>query len=135
MLSDIRARALLGQFRGLPLWTGRPSAGVLQRVGEIALIHPEIAEIDINPLIIAGSRPSPRTPCSSWVPLFPLDNDPLLVIGLSVMRRPFLAYHVEKLKIRAGRSGRKPPRPLREGTEGWGEVAPSGNSPPLAGGD
>jgi len=26
-------------------------------VGAIALLHPEIAEIDLNPVIIAGSKP------------------------------------------------------------------------------
>jgi acetyltransferase len=32
-------------------------AGILQGVGFIALLHPEIAEIDLNPIIIAGSEP------------------------------------------------------------------------------
>jgi acetyltransferase len=36
---------------------GPALAGILQAVGAIALLHPEIAEIDLNPVIIAGSKP------------------------------------------------------------------------------
>ena len=57
MLSDIRARELLGAFRGLPAVDCAALAGILQAVGFIALLHPEIAEIDLNPIIIAGSQP------------------------------------------------------------------------------
>ena len=57
MLADIRAKALLGEFRGLPAVDGPALAGILQAVGAIALLHPEIAEIDLNPIIIAGARP------------------------------------------------------------------------------
>jgi len=57
MLTDIRAKALLGEFRGLPAVDGPAIAGILQAVGAIALLHPEIAEIDLNPIIIAGSKP------------------------------------------------------------------------------
>jgi acyl-CoA synthetase (NDP forming) len=57
MLTDIRAKALLGEFRGLPAVDLPALAGILQTVGAIALLHPEIAEIDLNPVIIAGSKP------------------------------------------------------------------------------
>jgi acyl-CoA synthetase (NDP forming) len=57
MLSDIRAKALLGEFRGLPAVELPVLAGIIQTVGAIALLHPEIAEIDLNPVIIAGARP------------------------------------------------------------------------------
>jgi acetyltransferase len=57
MLFDIRARALLGPFRGLPAVDGAALAAILRAVGAIALLHPEIAEIDLNPLIIAGAKP------------------------------------------------------------------------------
>jgi acetate---CoA ligase (ADP-forming) len=57
MVQDIRARALLGEFRGLPAADLPALAGILQAVGAIALLHPDIAEIDLNPLIIAGSKP------------------------------------------------------------------------------
>lgn len=57
MLFDIRAKALLGEFRGLPAVDAPALAGILQAVGAIALLHPEIAEIDLNPIIIAGAKP------------------------------------------------------------------------------
>jgi acetyltransferase len=57
MLSDIRARALLGPFRGLPAVDSAALAAILRAVGDIALNHPEIAEIDLNPLIVTGDKP------------------------------------------------------------------------------
>ena len=57
MLSDIRAKTLLGEFRGLPAVDLPALAGILRTVGAIALLHPEIAEIDLNPVIIAGANP------------------------------------------------------------------------------
>ncbi|MHB9097172.1 MAG: acetate--CoA ligase family protein [Syntrophales bacterium] len=57
MLSDIRARELLGAFRGLPAVDGAVLTGILQAVSFIALLHPEIAEIDLNPVIIEGAAP------------------------------------------------------------------------------
>jgi acetyltransferase len=57
MLTDIRAKALLGEFRGLPAVDGPALAGILRTAGTIALLHNEIAEIDLNPVIIADSRP------------------------------------------------------------------------------
>jgi acetyltransferase len=57
MIQDIRAKKLLGEFRGMPAVDTTALAGILQGVGFIALLHPEIAEIDLNPIIIAGSAP------------------------------------------------------------------------------
>jgi succinyl-CoA synthetase beta subunit len=57
MLTDIRAKNLVGEFRGMPAVDTAALAGILQGVGFIALLHPEIAEIDLNPIIIAGSEP------------------------------------------------------------------------------
>jgi acetyltransferase len=57
MLRDIRGKDLLEEFRGLPAVDRPALAAVLQAVGFIALLHPEIAEIDLNPVIIAGSKP------------------------------------------------------------------------------
>jgi acyl-CoA synthetase (NDP forming) len=57
MLADIRAKKLVGEFRGMPSVDTSALAGILQGVGFIALLHPEIAEIDLNPIIIAGSAP------------------------------------------------------------------------------
>jgi len=30
---------------------------IIQTVGNISLLHPEIAEIDLNPIIISGANP------------------------------------------------------------------------------
>lgn len=57
MLMTIRASVLLGKFRGLPAVDLPALAGILQAIGAMALLHPEIAEIDLNPVIIAGSKP------------------------------------------------------------------------------
>jgi acetyltransferase len=57
MLADIRAKALLSPFRGLPAADEAALTAILRAVGAIALAHPEIAEVDLNPLMIAGSRP------------------------------------------------------------------------------
>ena len=57
MIQDIRASKLTGAFRGLPPVDTEALAGVLQGIGFIALLHPEIAEIDLNPVIVAGSSP------------------------------------------------------------------------------
>jgi len=57
MIFDIRARDLLGAFRGLPSVDVSSLTGILRKLGEIALLHPEIAEIDANPIIIDGDQP------------------------------------------------------------------------------
>jgi acyl-CoA synthetase (NDP forming) len=53
----IRAKRLLGRFRGLPAVDQGQLVQVIQAVGRIAVDHPEIVEIDLNPLIISGDRP------------------------------------------------------------------------------
>ena len=57
MLSAIRAKELLGAYRGLAAVDVQALTGILQTIGFIALLHPEIAEIDLNPVIITGSKP------------------------------------------------------------------------------
>lgn len=57
MLDGIRAKELLEEFRGAPAADREALVGVLQKVGEILLLHPEIREIDLNPIILEGSRP------------------------------------------------------------------------------
>ncbi len=57
MLADLRSSRLLGEYRGMPEVKRGALAGILQAVGTIALLHPEIAEIDINPVIIRGADP------------------------------------------------------------------------------
>jgi acyl-CoA synthetase (NDP forming) len=57
LLEQIEARALLGPFRGLPAVDRDALVSVLQAVGKMAADHPEIREIDVNPLLIDGSTP------------------------------------------------------------------------------
>jgi acyl-CoA synthetase (NDP forming) len=53
----IRAKKLLGPFRGYTAVDRAQLAAILKAVGQIALDHPEVAEIDVNPLLIEGGRP------------------------------------------------------------------------------
>ena len=53
----IRAKRLLGSFRGYPAVDRTALAKVIQAIGQMALDHPEIAEIDVNPLMVEGDRP------------------------------------------------------------------------------
>ena len=54
----IRGKRLLGSFRGYPPVDRACLAGIIQAIGQIALDFPEIAEIDVNPLlVIDGDRP------------------------------------------------------------------------------
>ncbi len=57
MINDIRARKIMGPFRGMPAANMKSLARVLHRLSLIPLAHPEVAEIDINPIIIEGSEP------------------------------------------------------------------------------
>lgn len=57
MIRDIRAAEILGAFRGMPPADMTALAGIVQKLGFIAALHPDIAEMDLNPLIIGGSRP------------------------------------------------------------------------------
>jgi acyl-CoA synthetase (NDP forming) len=57
MMQSIRAHKILGAVRGMPKVDTEILSQALIAVGKIALDHPEIAEIDINPLIIRGASP------------------------------------------------------------------------------
>jgi acetate---CoA ligase (ADP-forming) len=57
MLSQIKANELLGSYRGMPPADRTALAKILQAAGNIALLHPEIAEIDLNPIIISDTVP------------------------------------------------------------------------------
>jgi acetyltransferase len=54
---DIRARALVEETRGMPAVDRAALAGILQCIGFIALLHPEIVEIDLNPILVTGPTP------------------------------------------------------------------------------
>jgi len=57
MLSGIRASALLDEFRGMPPVDRAALAGAIRALARIAEEHPAVMEIDVNPLIVEGSRP------------------------------------------------------------------------------
>jgi acyl-CoA synthetase (NDP forming) len=53
----IRAQRLLGAYRGLPPVDRDALAHVVTAVGRMAEDHPEIREIDLNPVLIVGGLP------------------------------------------------------------------------------
>jgi acetyl coenzyme A synthetase (ADP forming)-like protein len=55
MIDQIRARALLEGFRGGPKVDKAALADVLLRVGALLAEHPEVVELDINPLLASES--------------------------------------------------------------------------------
>ncbi len=57
MLDEIRMKKLLGEFRGSPAVNREVLIRSLVGIGELALQNEEIAEIDINPLIVMNDRP------------------------------------------------------------------------------
>ena len=54
MTTCIRGARLLDAFRGMPAVNRDALASVIRRVGQLAVDHPEIAEIDVNPLLVAA---------------------------------------------------------------------------------
>ena len=57
MMQDIRARKILGNIRGMPPADLERLAEIIRVVGEIGLENDIIQEIDLNPVILSGSRP------------------------------------------------------------------------------
>ena len=57
MMREIKASKILNKMRGMPKVDRRTLARALIGVGRAAVDNPEIAEIDINPLIVTGSKP------------------------------------------------------------------------------
>ncbi|MCZ7661622.1 MAG: acetate--CoA ligase family protein [Thermoleophilia bacterium] len=57
LLGSIRAAGLLGPFRGAPAVDKEQLTGIVEAVCQMALDHPEIREIDVNPVLIDGSIP------------------------------------------------------------------------------
>jgi len=57
MFSEIKSTELLGSFRHMPAVNLEAMAALLAQVGNIGMLHPEIAEIDLNPIIISESEP------------------------------------------------------------------------------
>ena len=57
MMQEIKARKILEVVRGMPAADLDQLADILIKVGNIGLEQEKIKEIDINPVILAGSRP------------------------------------------------------------------------------
>jgi len=57
MMEEIRGREILGAARGMPAADRERLAETLMQVGEIGVEIAEIREIDLNPVILAGSLP------------------------------------------------------------------------------
>ncbi len=57
MIDEIRMKKLLDEFRGSPAVDKKQLVRALVGIGDLGYRNSEIAEIDINPLIISGSRP------------------------------------------------------------------------------
>ncbi|MFH0974163.1 MAG: acetate--CoA ligase family protein [Spirochaetota bacterium] len=57
MINEIKTSRLLDEFRGSPGVDKPMLAKVLVGLGNLALDYKEIAEIDVNPLIIANGKP------------------------------------------------------------------------------
>ncbi|MFA6448731.1 MAG: acetate--CoA ligase family protein [bacterium] len=55
MLDELKTAKMFGSYRGLPAVDREALAKILIGLGEIGLNHPEIEEIDVNPLIIDGT--------------------------------------------------------------------------------
>ena len=54
---SIRAGDLLGEYRGMEAADSAALSEILQKTGNLLLLHPEIKEIDLNPIILKGSHP------------------------------------------------------------------------------
>ncbi len=57
MMRAIRSHKILDAVRGMPAVDAEVLSQALMAVSRIALDHPDIAEIDINPLIVRGAKP------------------------------------------------------------------------------
>lgn len=57
MMSEIRSAKILNSVRGMARVNRPMLARVIVAVGKAAVDNPDIAEIDINPLIVSGSHP------------------------------------------------------------------------------
>lgn len=57
MMREIQGRKILGEVRGLPQADLDALAGILISLGRIGMEEEKVLEIDINPLILARSKP------------------------------------------------------------------------------
>ncbi|MBT6094048.1 MAG: acetate--CoA ligase family protein [Rhodospirillaceae bacterium] len=57
LLDGIRGVGILGPYRGMPAVDRSTLVRAIVGLGQLALDHPDITEIDINPLIVNGANP------------------------------------------------------------------------------
>ncbi len=57
MMQEIKASKILGNVRGMPAADLEELSEILIKVGEMGLENDAVKEIDINPLILSGSKP------------------------------------------------------------------------------
>ena len=57
MIDDLSHQALLGEFRGEPAVDRVALVEVLLGLSQVAAAHPEIASVDLNPLIVVEGKP------------------------------------------------------------------------------
>jgi acetyl-CoA synthetase (ADP-forming) len=57
MMQEIKGHKILGNVRGMPAADQEELSEILIRVGEMGLENDAIKEIDVNPLILSGSKP------------------------------------------------------------------------------
>ena len=81
MLDNLKAKALLGSFRGEAAVNRKELKSVLQGLSDLAMACPGIREIDINPLIISP------------------DGSPVAVDGLMILEKPGCCSTREHHKI------------------------------------
>jgi acyl-CoA synthetase (NDP forming) len=57
LIFSIKGKKLLGGFRGMAPINEEAMADILVNLGSLGVAHPEIAQIDINPLAVFGGNP------------------------------------------------------------------------------
>jgi acetyltransferase len=57
MVRALRGARLLGPFRGEPAVDEDALAAILVALGRLGLERPDVASVDVNPLVVAGGRP------------------------------------------------------------------------------
>jgi acyl-CoA synthetase (NDP forming) len=80
----IKAKRLLGSFRGYPPVDQVALGKIIQAIGQMALDHPQIAEIDANPVLVQGDQP--------------VAADALVILSAEAARTPERSTFVPNLK-------------------------------------
>jgi len=57
MMGEIKAHKILDEIRGMPAADLEALSEILVKIGQVGLEHEAVKEIDVNPLILQGSKP------------------------------------------------------------------------------